>query len=74
MGSSSKVETEQEDKENTSPSTSKADEKKGENSKVANKRDVSVDEEIVENTVVVPYKKQKLDFSVFQGLEEWEAS
>lgn len=67
---SSKVEKEQEDKENTQPDTSEADEEMGENSEVANKRSMRVDGEIVENTVVVPYKKQKLDYS---GLEECEA-
>lgn len=73
MGPSNKVGTERDDKENTPPSTSKVDEKVGENGEVANKRSVSVEGEMVENTVVVPYKKQKLDCSVFQGLEEWEA-
>lgn len=73
MGTSNKVEVEQEHKENAPPSTSKADMEMGENSEDVNKCDVRVGREIVENTIVVPHKKQKLDSSVFEGLEEWEA-
>lgn len=64
------------DKENTPPSTSKADVEIGENSNnnsVSNKRGMSDDEEgVILNYMVVPPKKPKLDAAMFQDVEEFE--
>lgn len=64
------------DKENTPPSTSKADVEIGENSNnnsVSNKRAMSDDdEEAILNYMVVPQKKPRLDAAMFQNVEEFE--
>lgn len=66
----------QEEKENTPPSTSKADMEIGENTNnnsVSNKRSMSDDEEeVILNYMVVPQKKPKLDAIMFQNVEEFE--